>query len=144
MELSWTETYISANTLTINVVASSKLKMISAVANTEWGWRKEQLVRLYTTFIQSAYNCTGFAWMPCAAESHIARLEREQNNALRRITATATPTEALRKECGLISPQTEIKRLLAMPAEKAVRPPEDNPRRISFSSPVKKRINRDN
>ena len=49
--------------------------------------------------------------MPGAEESHIARLERAQNEALRLITGeyAATPTEALRKECGLISLRTEIK-----------------------------------
>ena len=50
--------------------------------------------------IQLTSNYVGFAWMPCADEFHIARLERAQNKAL--------------------------------------------PRRISFSGPVVKRINRDN
>ena len=84
--------------------------------------------------------------IPCAAESYIARLEWAQNIALPLITVqyAATPLEALRKECALISLPTELKRLVAKASKNAVRLPEDHPRRISFSGPVGKRINRDN
>ena len=82
---------------------SSKQKIISAVANTTWGWRKEYLTRLYTAFIESSATYAGFAWLPCTAKSHIGKIERAQNKALRLVTGQyrATPVEALRKECGL-------------------------------------------
>ena len=53
---------------------------------------------------------------------------------LRRITGKymATPTEALRLECGLPSLGTQINRLVMKAAEKAARLPEEHPRKIAY------------
>ena len=125
---------------------ATKTKIIAAVANTEWGWRKQYLVRLYTAFIDSIWKYAGFAWLASAAKSHILRLERAQNRALRMVTGQhmATPVEALRQECGLPGIDTEIKRILAKSAEKAVRLTDDHPRKIAFSSGVRQTIKRKN
>ena len=92
----------------------AKHKMIGAVANTEWGWKKEYLIRIYTAFVNSAAEYGGFAWMPSAAKSHIERLEKAQNKALRLVTGQymATPVEALCQECGLPNLSTQINRLI--------------------------------
>ena len=47
---------------------TTKSKIITAVANTEWGWRKQYLVRLYTAFIDSIWKYAGFAWLASAAK----------------------------------------------------------------------------
>ena len=72
-------------------------KIIAAVANTKWGWKKQYLVRIYSAFIDSKWKYAGFVWLACAAKSHILRLERAQNRALRLMTGQhlATPVETL-------------------------------------------------
>ena len=122
-----------------------KQRIIGAVANTDWGWKKEYLVRLYTALIDSIPKYAGFAWLPCAKKSHVARVAIAQNKALRRVTGQymATPVEALRLECGLPGLDTEIKRLVALSAEKAVRLPADHPRSLAYHAPGRSRLKRD-
>ena len=115
-----------------------KLKMIGAVANTEGSWKKEYLIRIFTAFVNSAAEYGGFAGMPSAAKSHIERLEKAQNKALRLVTGQymETPVVALRKECGLLNVSTQINRLIMKSSEKAIRLTEDHPRRIALEGPV--------
>ena len=82
---------------------TNRMATKTKIMNTECGWRKQCLVRIYTAFIHSIWKCTGFAWLASTAKSHILRLERAQNRALRRVTGQhmTTPVEALRQECGL-------------------------------------------
>ena len=112
---------------------AKKRKMISAVANTEWGWKKEYLTQLYSSFIRSLSSYVDFAWLPCAAKSHVQKLKREQNKALRLVTGQhlATPAEALRLECGISSFETDTSRTIAKSIEKAERLPTNHPRRKS-------------
>ena len=123
-----------------------KQKLIGAVANTEWGWRKEHLTQLYSAFISSISSYADFAWMPCAAKSHLKKLKRAQNKALRLVTGqyVATPVEALRQECGLTSFETDMMRTIARSAEKAERLPADHPRKLAFIDNNRRRLCRDN
>ena len=55
------------------------------------------MFKLNTAFIDSIWKYMGFAWLASAAKSHILRLERAQNRALRMVSGQhmATPVEAL-------------------------------------------------
>ena len=125
---------------------AAKQNIISAVANTKWGWRKEYLTQLYSAFIHSLSTYAGFAWLPCTAKSNKRKIERAQNKALRLVTGQykATPTEALRLECGLISFDTEAFRMIAKSAEKAERLPMDHPRNIAYTGTTRKRLKQEN
>ena len=111
----------------------SKHKMLRAVAHTEWGWRKEKLIQIFSAHATSTSEYAGFAWMPSAAPTHLSRLERSQNKLLRTITGQykASPVEALRLECGLPSFKTTVDRLTLKAAEKAIRLPAEHPRRLA-------------
>ena len=95
--------------------------------------------------VHSIPKYAGFAWLPCAARTHVERVKRAQSRALRSVTGQymATPVEALRQECGLRCFETDIKRMVALSAEKAVRLPVDHPRSISYHAPGRKRLKRD-
>ena len=112
----------------------SKHKMLRAVAHTEWGWRKEKLIQIFSAHATSTSEYAGFAWMPSAAPTHLSRLERSQNKLLRTITGQykASPVEALRLECGLPSFKTTVDRLTLKAAEKAIRLPAEHPRRLAL------------
>ena len=56
----------------------------------------------------------------------------------------ATPVEALRLECGLLSFNTKKYRIAAKLAEKAMRLPPDHPRYIAYHSHVEKRLKKEN
>ena len=109
---------------------ASKQRMISAVANTKWNWKKDNLVKLFMAFIGSIPDYAGFAWQPCASDTHIRNVIRAENRALRMISGQhlRSPIEALRQECGLLGFQTKMYRLVARSAEKAIRLPENHPR----------------
>ena len=82
---------------------NSKVRMLSRLANTKFGWRKQYLKRIYTSLIKSVINYAGFAYLPGLAETHVKTLERLQNRVIRAITGhtMTTPTEALYLETGI-------------------------------------------
>ena len=120
----------------------SRQKLLRAVANTSWGWRKENLVQIYSAYINSAIEYSGFAWLSSVAKTHRERLEVAANKAIRLVTGQylATPVEALRLECGLPSFGTQVTRMIAKAAEKAHRLPADHPRRLAFENDQAPRI----
>ena len=79
------------------------------------------LVRIYSAFIDSIWKYAS-AWLASASKSHILRIERAQNRALRLVTGhhIAAPVKELHPECGLPGIDTEIKLVLTKSAEKAV------------------------
>ena len=123
---------------TLREKLSPKYRMLSAISNTKWGWRKEDLMKVYLAHFNSVINYAGFAWQPSTAESHIESLERLQNRALRIVTGQyqSSPTEALRREVGMPSIQTQVKRNAVKAAEKSLRLPDDHPRAIAFNTSV--------
>ena len=125
---------------------AEKQRIINAVANTRWGWRKEYLKQLYSSFIHSISTYASFAWWPSTAKTNREKIERAQNKALRLVTGQhkATPKEALRLECGFPSLKTEQQRTIAKSAEKAERLPQDHPRSIAYSGNIRKRLKQDN
>ncbi len=113
--------------------ASKKVGMISALSYSEWGWKKDDLIKIYNTFIRSKIFYAGSAWMSYLAESLIRPLQVVQNKAMRKMTGIykTAPVESLLKECRLASIATDIDRECAKSFEKAQRLPEDHPRWIA-------------
>ena len=122
--------------------AKSKMRMLAALGNTEWGWRKQDLRRVYLAHIRSVLDYAGSAWQPWIKESNIERLETTQNTAIRIITrqAKTSPVESLRLEANLPSYSSVIKATCMRAREKALRLPEDHPRRICLSQPTINRL----
>ena len=122
-----------------------KLRTISCLSNTSWGWKKDYLKRVYTANIKSIFNYAGFAWQQCLSETQREKLERIQSRALRKITGQTlnTPREALLLEAGEESLKTQFQRNAVIAAEKALRLPQDHPRRIAYEQTnTSKRIQR--
>jgi ribonuclease HI len=136
----------SAHVKKISKSVGSKLRMLNALTHTDWGWRKEYLMRIYTAFFKSTINYAGFAWQPCLADTHVNALERLQNKALRIVSGhhKTSPVEALYREVGEPSLRTTIRRSAAIAAEKALRLPDDHPRKIAFLDTTPRRLKRQN
>jgi hypothetical protein len=58
-------------------------KILSALAGTKWGQQKETLLVTYRAIGRSVINYAAPVWTPMLADSHFARLQTAQNNALR-------------------------------------------------------------
>ena len=124
--------------------ATSKLRILGAVSNTTWGWRKEDLMKIFRSHILSVINFAGGGWQPWISRTNIQKLEAAQNKGLRLITGQglSTPTEALRAEAGMCSMATQISRTCARTREKALRLPADHPRHRAFTTSVHRRLSK--
>ena len=69
--------------------ASSKMRMLGAVAHSTWGWRKEDLRKVYLSHVQSSLTFASSAWQPWLSKNNISRLDSVQNKCLRLITSQA-------------------------------------------------------
>jgi hypothetical protein len=116
--------------------------MLSALANTNYGWRKQYLTTVYHCMIKTKMDYAGPAWQGNIADCHKLMLERTQHRALRLITGEfrETSLEALRAETGIPSFHTHMKSNLLISKEKALRLDESHPRRRAFEDSVPKRI----
>jgi ribonuclease HI len=126
--------------------ATAKLRMLGAVANTEWGWRKQDLRKVFLAHIRSVLDFAGCAWQPWLSKTNICKLERAQNKALRLITgqAKSSPVEALRAEADVSSFTSNIRANCMRSMEKAHRLPEDHPRKLAIASTIRQRLKREN
>ena len=126
--------------------ATAKLRMLGAIAHSEWGWRKQDLRKVYFSHIRSVLNFAGSAWQPWISNTNIGKLERTQNKALRLITgqAKSSPVDALRAEANIPSFESVITANYMRSWEKAHRLPENHPRRLAIASTVRQRLKRPN
>ncbi|XP_066919051.1 uncharacterized protein [Clytia hemisphaerica] len=125
--------------------AAPKLRTISYLSNTKWGWKKNYLKQIYTANVKPIINYAGFAWQPCLSATQIKNLDRVQYRALRKITGQTlnTPCEALLLESGEQSLKTQFERNTIIAAEKTLRLPHDHPRRLAYEQTNRsKRIKR--
>ena len=115
-----------------------KFRILGAVANTKWGWRKEHLMKVYKAHVESVVHYAGFAWQPNTPKTCIDRLSRLQNKAIRLVTGQlrSSPKESIRAEAGVPSLETQIKRNAVKAMEKGIRLPADHPRRIAYDSAI--------
>ena len=114
---------------------SQRCRMLGSLAGKQWGWRKENLRKVYLTTQRSVLDYAAAAWQPWLSETQMQKLERAQNKALRIVTGqyNSTPVEALRLESGVVSYKTHSKRLTSIAAEKADRLPPDHPRNVALN-----------
>ena len=126
------DSQLSFNQQTAEVTrqASTKLKLLAILANTEWGWKKNDLMKIYQTFVKNRLDYAAAAWQPWLSDPSIRELDTVQNRALRLITGQmrSSPLDALRYEAGVSSYQTMVDRMCLQSVEKALRLPEDHPR----------------
>jgi hypothetical protein len=63
--------------------ASSRLRILKAVAGTSWGYETETLINTYKSLIRPILNYAAPIWYPAAKPSNIQKLQVIQNQALR-------------------------------------------------------------
>jgi len=121
--------------------ATDKLKILSCISHSKWGWRKAQVTQVYLSHVKSVLDFAGFAWQPFLSNTQMLRLERVQNAALKIATGVyrKSPVEARRAEVSLESYATQSTRAALISREKAMRLPPDHPRYIAFKTKQKRR-----
>ncbi len=117
---------------------------LASLTSKRWGWRKDQLLKVYRALHLSVLNYAAPAWQPWLAPTRLDQLERCQNRALRIITGQlkTTPLEALRIEAGVPSIATQVQQQAPVPNEKAHRLPTNHPRRTLLEEPCRHRQKR--
>jgi hypothetical protein len=135
---------ISPHVEKIRKESTAKLKLLAVLSNSSWGWRKDELRVIYSTFIRSKMDYAGSAWQPWLSKSNCEALERVQNKALRLITGQliSSPVEALRAEAGVQSFKSNAARECLKSFEKAKRLLADHPRRLALETGVASRNKR--
>ena len=110
----------------------SKMRMLAAVSNSEWGWRKHELKKLFTCHVRGVIDYAGLGWQPWLSASQINNLDVCQNKAIRLITrqAKTAQVESLRLEAQIPSITSLIETTCETAREKALRQPLSHPRRV--------------
>ena len=62
----------------INKEATNKLKMLACLSHSKWGWRKNQVVRVYKSHLKSILDYAGFAWQPYLSKTNYRKLEMSE------------------------------------------------------------------
>ena len=111
-----------------------RCNLLACLGNTGWGWKKRPMRSVYLATQRSILDYAAPAWQLWIARTQMDRLERAQNQALRRITGqtASSPVEALRIEAGLLSYETVSRQLITTSREKAFRCPPNLPRRLAL------------
>ena len=122
--------------------AASKMakgsRMLRALAGSDWGWKRDTLLRVYNSAILSGSDYCAAGWQPWLSVAGVKTLAQAQNRCLRAITGqySSSPEEAPRLEAGVPSVPTTILRSAAVAYEKSKRLPADNPRAAVAESGV--------
>ena len=97
--------------------------MLGAVSNSEWGWRKKELTKIYNGQVRQVLDYGAAAWQPWISDTNIQRLERANQKALRMVTGQSmgTPMEAIHAEAGVPDYATIRKRNILIASEKALK-----------------------
>ena len=120
--------------------------MLGAVANSEWGWRKKELTRVYNSQVRPVLDYGGPAWQPWISPSNMEALERANQRALRMVTgqSVGSSREAIRAESEVCDYATIRKRKILTAREKALTCSDDHSASIAVSNDTKQRgIQRD-
>ena len=82
----------------VKAKVTGKCRMMAALSHSKWGWRKEDLTKVYNAHIKSVMDFGAPAWQPWISDTNMKQLETAQNRALRHITGQmrSAPVEALR------------------------------------------------
>ena len=119
-----------------------RCNLLGCLGNTGWGWKKRPMRSVYLATQRSILDYAAPAWQPWISRTQMDRLERAQNQALRRITGqtASSPVEALRIEAGQSSYETISRQLIATSREKAFRCPPNHPRRLALEGEQRHRL----
>ena len=124
--------------------ASKKLRMLAALAHSEWGWQRDQLKVIYNTFVRSKLDYAAASWQPWLSPSNVHELDIVQNKGIRLTSGQykATPIQSLRAEMQIPGYQTHIDRACLVSMKKTIRLPNDHPRRMALDGAVPTKNNR--
>ena len=116
--------------------------MLSCLTHSQWGWKKQDVTRVFKSHLKSIMDYGGFAWQSYLSLENLAKLERIQNRALGIASGQyrTAPSEAKRAECQVVSYATSSKRAIAKAREKAIRLPADHPRFKAIQPAGQKRL----
>jgi ribonuclease HI len=148
------ELFFTAHTDKVLEKVKSKSKMIAALANTEYGWDKSILRRIFLVYCRSAMDYAAIAYQgfllrpdetnPLRLQknergldkpsTNAKKLDTAQNACLRLITgqSKSTPLEALRRESNVPSYYTVMIENCLKGYEKSLHLPISHPRRKIF------------
>ena len=97
----------------IEAKAKKRLQVLKALAGTSWGHSKETLIATYKAIIQPLFTYACPIWYPNTHSSHIEKLQRVQNAAMRVITGChlmTSPAE-LQRETHLLPVDLHLRML---------------------------------
>ena len=128
----------------VTTKATGRMRMLSALAHSDWGWRKQDLRRIYLAHVRSILNFASSSWQPWLSNTQVNKLEVVQNKYLRIITGQtrSSPLEALRAESNIPSIKSEIAANGLRSREKALRLPKDHPRFLAATDESVQRLKR--
>ncbi len=107
----------------ITAKVAGRCRVLTSVTSKQWGWKNDQLTKIYKALYLSILMYGAPAWQPWLAATRLELLERCQNHAFRVIAGQL---------------QTLMRRQTAMACEKAAR--SDHSRRRLLHSPVRHRL----
>ena len=113
-----------------------KCRMLGAVVDSDWGWRKKELTRIYNSQIRSVLYYGRPVWQLWLSPSNVEALEKANQRALRMVTGQSigSSREAIRGEAGVCDYATIRKRRIPTVREKVLRYSDDQPARIEVSN----------
>jgi len=117
-------------------------KILACLSSKSWGWKKNNMKRVYTSMQRSVLDYAAPAWQPWLSDTKKNKLEVAQNKALRLVTGqyASTPLEAVRLEADVESYNTHSKHLCAIAYEKAIRLDPEHPKHSALGeNPVQHR-----
>ena len=105
-------------------------RMLTALAGSDWGWKRDLLLKVFNSAILSGSDYCAPGWQPWLSDAGVAKLTQARNKCLRAITGqfSTSPEDSLRLEVGLPSVKTTIRRSAAIAYEKSKRLMASNPR----------------
>ena len=87
-----------------SIKASSRLRIMKALAGTNWGQQKETLILTYRALIKSVIQYAAPVWFPNASNTAVMKLQTIQNSAIRIATGCIrmSPINHLHSEAALL------------------------------------------
>ena len=94
----------------INTPAKTRLNVLKALTQTTFGHSKEDITTLYKQYIRPILTYAHMAWQPNLADTHLHKLQRTQNAALRIATGCtqSSPTPHLHEETKVLPLSTHM------------------------------------
>ncbi len=120
----------------ISTKAAARCRVLASLTSKEWGWRKDQLLKVYKALQFSLLTYVAPVWQPWVVPSRIDQLERCQNKSLRVVTIQIKSTQLKRSD------GRPAFAAFALAYEKAHRLPPYHSRRQILAAPSRHRLKR--